>query len=285
MAAPLAVASESAITPTGGRFLLVHRKPSDWHLIRGRSLWSHSLDASNEGEPHRADVPLAETSTPVEHGVLILGPMRRSISVSVAIFTLIVSSASAARADNDVDYPSSSSRKATDRKYVTVTFNPLSMLLGHYGGNVEIVPFVHHGITITGFYVNTFESVYENGKPDTRRDQRVTSAGGELGYRFYSGERGANGFFIGPSLLISPIFYARDSADGRGETAHLHAIGGAVDLGGQLVTKFGLTFGGGVGVQYLPYKLPTNHQPEILGKFDINPQVLPRFLLTMGWSF
>jgi hypothetical protein len=31
----------------------------------------------------------------------------------------------------------------------------------------------------------------------------LTGFGGELGYRFYTGSKGANGFFAGPSVLFA----------------------------------------------------------------------------------
>src|SRR5690242_19022465 len=116
------------------------------------------------------------------------------VSLPLAVFTLAVLGSSSARADSSVEYSSPNvARREPDRKWVTITVNPLGVLIGRYGANVDVVPFVHHGIALTGFYVNTTGGVYENGKPETRREERVQSVGGELGYRLYSGKRGANG--------------------------------------------------------------------------------------------
>jgi hypothetical protein len=60
----------------------------------------------------------------------------------------------------------------------------------------------------------------------------------------------------------------------RTELAHAHAFGLAVDAGGQWVTRGGLTLSAGYGLQYLAHGLPQGQ----------SPQVLPRLIVTLGWS-
>jgi hypothetical protein len=60
--------------------------------------------------------------------------------------------------------------------------------------------------------------------------------------------------------------------------------GVAFDLGGQHITKGGFTIGGGIGVMYLKLAstAAAGTQTSSTLKFE---GVLPRFLLTIGYSF
>jgi hypothetical protein len=163
------------------------------------------------------------------------------------------------------------------------------MAFGRYGGNVEVLPFAHHAIVLSG-YVQTFppwivrrlvpSNVEVGGGPPSR-------PGGEIGYRFYTGARGATGLFVGPSAVVMPLLYPRLSQDLRAEVVSFNAYGAALDVGVQAITDFGLTLGGGLGVMYLAYMPPASVTPPagVTAPSIIQPHVLPRFLLTAGWSF
>lgn len=170
------------------------------------------------------------------------------------------------------------------RRFVTVTVNPLGLAFERYGGNVEVSPFPHHALTA---------SLYSQSVPlwlvkalsarDEVHEHGGSTLGGELGYRLYSGKGGADGLFVGGSFVSMPLAYARLGADlASAELVRFSAPGAAFDLGVQKVTGSGFTLGGGIGVMYLAYAVPTDNRRLPLG---IEPHVLPRLLLAAGWSF
>lgn len=171
----------------------------------------------------------------------------------------------------------------TPVRHFTLTLNPLSLMRKTFGVNVEILPARHHAIEISP-YLDLASRDVSPVAPATgeKRSLSKLSPGGEIGYRFYSGESGASGFFIGPSAVLMPFAYVKDTADGQGDIGSFYRVGGAVDLGGQLVTSGGFTFGGGVGAMYLPYKEPSDARKELI---SVTSPILPRILLAAGWSF
>lgn len=169
------------------------------------------------------------------------------------------------------------------RRFVTVTVNPIGLAFQRYGGSVEVSPFPHHVLTASLYSqsvplwlvkaLSGRDEVHEHG----------STLGGELGYRLYSGKGGADGLFVGGSFVSMPLAYARLGADlASAELVRFSAPGAAFDLGVQKVTGSGLTLGGGIGVMYLAYAMPTDNRRLPLG---IEPHVLPRLLLAAGWSF
>jgi hypothetical protein len=68
----------------------------------------------------------------------------------------------------------------------------------------------------------------------------LTGFGGELGSRFYTGSKGATGFFAGPSVL----FASCSSSPVRGGASQsFTSLGGAVDIGGQFIIGPGVVLG------------------------------------------
>jgi hypothetical protein len=172
---------------------------------------------------------------------------------------------------------------------VTLTLNPAPIAIGRYGGNAEVVLVAHHAIVVSG-YVQTFPAwmlrrllpsdVEVGGGPPSR-------PGGELGYRFYTGQRGATGLFVGPSAVAMPLVYPRLGPDLRGEVVSFYAYGAALDVGVQAITDAGFTIGGGLGAMYLAYTPPSSVTPPagVSVPTFIEPHVLPRVLIAAGWSF
>ena len=165
-----------------------------------------------------------------------------------------------------------------------MTLNPLGLAVQRYGANLEVVPLPHHAFVGTAFLqsvplaivksLSGYDQITDSGKP---------SVGGELGYRLYSGKRGADGLFAGASFVMMPLAYPRIAADFRSaELVHYTAPGGALDIGAQAVTSSGFTVGGGIGAMYLGYTLPSDPRRIPL---PIEPHLLPRLLLAAGWSF
>jgi hypothetical protein len=172
---------------------------------------------------------------------------------------------------------------------LSIELNPLSIAGGRYGLNVEVAPFVHHVLVASAYYQTFQPYVLERLMPKAVDSSHGAPAkvGGEVGYRFYSGRRGANGFFIGASGVLMPLVLPRVTPEFKAEPASFYAYGGALDVGIQGITDSGFTIGAGVGAMYLAYnapesaKLPANVPPVKA----YEPHFLPRVLLAAGWSF
>lgn len=166
---------------------------------------------------------------------------------------------------------------------VAVTLNPLGFAVERYGMNVEILPASHHAIVASAYLQSTPVWLVKSivGR-DLITGEPGASPGGEIGYRLYSGSRGADGLFVGTSFVVMPLAYPRvaDSLTSV-ELRRFTATGAALDIGAQKVTSSGFTVGAGIGVMALAYDLPAdNHRIPIA----FEPHVLPRVLLTTGWS-
>jgi hypothetical protein len=216
--------------------------------------------------------------------------MRQSLCLAVAALSTlgVVAHASDANAQKPADPPAAaatpreSEGEDEDReelKHFALTLNPLSLILTRIGINVEYMLARHHGIMVNPF----FQSISADSNQFTTK---YTNIGGELAYHFYTGNRGANGFFVGPFVtFISQSV----TSTGGGVSAEGSAtiFGGGLDLGGQHVFRNGFTIGAGGGVMYLKQSAEATATNGTLtssgfAKFD---GVFPRFLFTIGWSF
>lgn len=209
-----------------------------------------------------------------------------------------------ARADANDGKPEQASPPRSDepRRWFTITINPLAVAAARYGGNIEFVPLRHHAFIASG-YLQTFPVALIRditARPELA-DNTPTAFGGELGYRYYTGRSGADGFFIGPSFVMMPLAYLRlqpnalsrvatqrsvegieRALEGSVEAVPYQTFGAALDIGGQLVTSSGFTIGGGIGITYLSYTLPSDADRLPL---DFTPHIVPRVLFSTGWSF
>lgn len=169
-------------------------------------------------------------------------------------------------------------------KPVTVTLNPLGLAIDRYGANVEVVPVPHHAF-VGSLYSQSIPLwlIKQISGHDAINKQRGASLGGELGYRLYTGKIGADGVFVGASFVSMPLAYPRLASDlASADLVRFSALGAALDIGVQKVTASGFTIGGGIGVMYLDYTMPKDWRRISL---TMEPHVLPRLLLTAGWSF
>ena len=177
--------------------------------------------------------------------------------------------------------PAEAPQKAEEEhKKISLEINPLAATLGRYSIQAEYLPVAHHAITLNPFFN------YTPVKVNDKDAGNLTGFGGELGYRFYTGSKGPNGFFIGPSFIFAS--YTANPPDGAQGVASksFTAIGGALDLGGQAVIGPGIVIGGGFGLQY------TSNSEEIKTD-DLNLAAItiagggvrPRFLLSLGYAF
>ncbi len=164
-----------------------------------------------------------------------------------------------------------------DFKSIAITANPLSLAIGRFGLNLEYLPIRHHGFMINPYY-ETISADFGDGAKE-----HYSWLGGEIGYHFYTGDRGANGFWIGPQLLWNHIHtsYSCGTAASCGGSGDLTAYGFAIDLGGQTVFDNGFTIGGGGGLMHLYANAAGSHSSTLVHVEG----TLPRFLFTIGYSF
>ncbi len=204
----------------------------------------------------------------------------RVVSVVLASLSLSLFAPSTARAEE----PSAPKKDSPpdDFKHVSVTANPLSLLLRRVGLNIEYLPVPHHGVMINPYFASGTASDDSSG---TKVETKAKGFGGELAYRFYSGSEGANGFFIGPGIILarSQLHSTRTAANGASSSADVSVFsyGGFIDVGGQLVTRGGFTLGAGTGIGYVfsdVSNVATSRSVKVSG-------VLPRVLFTLGYSF
>jgi hypothetical protein len=170
-----------------------------------------------------------------------------------------------------------SSRRAEEERFrpLAVTLNPLTLLLGRLGANVEFLPAPHHGIMLNPYYSS---ASLESGPFKTKFE----SYGAELGYHFYTGKRGANGFFVGPSFVLTRTKMSSSCADLGCEAdpeVDFLSYGVALDLGGQVVFGNGVTLGAGGGLMYLKSSAVADGSTTL--RFEGS---VPRLLFTVGYS-
>lgn len=222
--------------------------------------------------------------------------MRRllSVLVSSAIFSfgLLAFTAGDARADEPSSQPAAAAATgekpqpkddADEVKHFSVELNPLGIAIGRYSLQGEYMLAKHHAVTLNPFFNHTPITYTVNGKDID--GGALNGFGGEAGYRFYTGSKGANGFFIGPSVLFGS-YTADPPGDSGGKSQSFTSIGGAVDLGGQAIIGPGIVIGAGAGVQYTKTSEDVNTDNVNLAPAAIaGGGVRPRFLLALGFSF
>ncbi len=162
-----------------------------------------------------------------------------------------------------------------------IAANPLSTIVGRYGIDVTYMIAQHQGIVLNPFYQHVSADVTSSsGGVTTTSSSTFSGFGGELGYRYFTGDKAMNGFYIGPSFIFGS--YAQKNSEG--EKTAFTSIGGAIDLGGQYVSDSGFMIGGGFGLQYT--KTSTQFDDLPFGaKVLAGGGVRPRFLFTIGYSF
>lgn len=208
---------------------------------------------------------------------------RAFVLAALGVLATSVISSPAGAATNDDGERTRESRQDDTRRPLALTVNPLAFVIQRYGGNVEYSFLPHQAVVATGYVQSVPVSMVRPFAGNMEIRDRATSPGfgGELGYRLYTGRRGADGLFIGGSFVAMPVAYPRLGRDLAVELERVYGFGGAVDIGAQTVTSFGLTIGGGIGASFLAYDMPNDPSRLPLAM----PGVLPRLLLQTGYSF
>jgi hypothetical protein len=166
-------------------------------------------------------------------------------------------------------------------KSLAVQGNPLDLAIGRYSADLEYLPDTHHTLHFTPFAYYALPGASD----------QLTGFGGELGYRWYSGTHGAHGFFIGGSFIAAELEYThKTSAPGALDTpddTQFTELGGAVDVGYQVIVLGNLATGVGAGAQYLvdkprpQFEFLTHPWHDLL----YGPGMRPRLLLSVGAAF
>jgi hypothetical protein len=159
-----------------------------------------------------------------------------------------------------------------------IEFNPLGLVVGgRLSFGFEWAPVTHHVIILSPHFVHTTaETDIGNG---VTQDQKFTGVGGEIGYRYYTGHKGMNGVFVGPSVLGGVYNGALPAG------SHTFVSGGlAVDVGVQEVVFNHLVLGAGIGIEYL--KASHDFQDLPAGPWTIAQSgIKPRLLAQAGYAF
>lgn len=161
-------------------------------------------------------------------------------------------------------------------KQFTATLNPLSFGIGRYGADFQWLPIAHHAIVVNPFFASTTADVEVNG---LKYEEKFSGFGGEVGYRLYTSERGASGFFLGPSLILGTY-----TATANDQKVAFNSIGYAFDVGGQAMLKNGITIGGGFGLQHTNVSKDFTDLP-LTAAILAGGGWRPRFLFSIGYSF
>jgi hypothetical protein len=170
-------------------------------------------------------------------------------------------------------------------KQFAITTNPLNLFIHRYGVNFEYQPTLHHGVIVSPHYDNlsvgmTGPAFDASGNPQNASyTDGFSGFGTEIGYRFYSGNRGFNGLFAGPSLLLATY-----TASGEGKSTSFSSIGWAWEVGGQAQLGGGFIIGGGGGMQYTHVSKAYSDLPVLAGAI-VGGGWLPRFLFNLGYAF
>jgi Protein of unknown function (DUF3575) len=168
------------------------------------------------------------------------------------------------------------------RRILAVEWNPLALLINRLSGNVDVIPFTHHGLVLSPFYFSSRTAEVQT-MPVTP-SQKFEGWGGEIGYRYYTGDKGPRGFFFGPSLLLAWV----QATGGNGTTTprtttSFTDTGVAADIGYQTLVddRWSITLGAGVQYTFTSKTIPDQPMPAAIyanGGFE------PRAIVSLGYA-
>ena len=158
-----------------------------------------------------------------------------------------------------------------------VALNPLGLAIGRISVDFVWAPITHHAIVISPHYQSTTSDV-QLGVGDTQQ-QRFHGFGAELGYRYYTGHRGMDGFFVGPSLIAGSY-----QASLPGGDVDFTNVGVAFDVGAQTILWDALTVGAGLGLQYTYVDHDFGSLPDSASTIA-GGGLKPRLLASVGYAF
>jgi len=120
---------------------------------------------------------------------------------------------------------------------VTLSINPMSLLISRLGLNAEYLPAKHHALAVTPYYQPfSYRSTEGSAGPPASNakleSESLPAWDLEAGYRIYTGATGANGFFAGAAVLFYTGEVRTVHASGKTDVGHATGVGAALDIGG-----------------------------------------------------
>ena len=158
----------------------------------------------------------------------------------------------------------------------SVTYNPLTLFLVRAELSAEVMVSKsgnHHAINGSFFYgsTTTNSDSYNNV---------FQGFGGEIGYRYYSGNAGPRGLYVAPSFLIASYTAIPE----HGAHVPFANLGGALDVGYQAILGDRWVVGLGAGLQYTAPTVNFLSQ-QLPASVYANSGLRPRLLLALGVAF
>jgi hypothetical protein len=172
-------------------------------------------------------------------------------------------------------------------KRFAIELNPMAALIGRYSVQGEYLFAPHHALVVNPFF--TYAPIKITSQGQDIDGGSLVGFGTEVGYRFYSGDAGADGFFIGPSAIGA--FYSQSAPTGVNGAAaatsdSFGSFGGALDLGAQKMFGPGVLVGAGFGLQYTKTtKSIATDNLNLASAIIAGGGLRPRFLATVGFAF
>jgi hypothetical protein len=165
-------------------------------------------------------------------------------------------------------------------KSVALQGNPLGVIIGRYSADLEYLPAPHHALHLTPVGYFALPGVAD----------QYFGYGAEVGYRWYSGVDGPNGFFLGGSVLVGSFTYVHTAQPGvpldASDDTTFAQVGGAIDAGYQLVFLGNVAVGAGVGASYtVDTESPTFEAGNRTDSLLYGAGLRPRALLSIGAAF
>jgi hypothetical protein len=169
-------------------------------------------------------------------------------------------------------------------KTIALEANPLAIAVGRYSMNLEYMIAAHHAIVISPYIFFAVPGA----------NTEVDAYGGEIGYRYYTGKHGPEGWFLGGSVAFGTFTYQHNAptvnraSDGllldESVNTEYDSIGGAVDAGYQVLLQEHVVVGLGAGIEYRYLTLEPDFQPyDHADQWLVyGPGFRPRLLFSMG---
>ncbi len=203
-----------------------------------------------------------------------------------AITTHADPSFTASRPAEDPEYPAWFAREQPRFNAIALVANPLGIVIGRFSADLDYLPMVHHAIHGSAHYDFAFLG----------NDAHLYGGGIEVGYRYYTGTGGAEGWFLGGSLLYGKSHYVHRGSPSCKSTSPVacdlagdqawQAFGVALD-GGYQVLVDRVVIGVGMGVQAVYYDESPVFEADTRDRSVLlyGAGFRPRALLSLGGTF
>jgi hypothetical protein len=202
--------------------------------------------------------------------------------LSVATFGALSSYAAPARAEDPSWFIPEGKRPRT----LALEVNPLAFLIGRYSFQIEYVFAPHHAFELSPHVYYAVPG----------RDDEVDGLGTEMGYRYYTGRSGPEGWFVGGSIAFGSYRYKHVAApyvtadhrllDLYQDTSYA-SLGASIDAGYQVLLYDHFAIGAGLGLAYNGFTAQPRYETISHARQDFlyGSGFRPRVLLETGGAF